>query len=272
MQEISIINISRTLSDDEISAALPNLQAQVSQHFAPAWAADATLVQEPRNSMPSPDSWWLVILDDSDQADALGYHDMTPSYMPLGKVFARTDRESGHTWTVTASHELLEMLADPWLNRVAPDLRDPNNPVFYAYEICDACQVDQLGYRINDTLVSNFVYPKWFEPNRNVSGPFDFLKLIERPLQVLPGGYIGIFEPRLGWRQYNGTASTKQFASDPSVSRQLTVRVGSRRDRRLRKYLGFDLQTSKPGKGENRRPGTIADIVSGMCLALIEPN
>jgi len=50
-----------------------------------------------------------VILDDSDQAGALGYHDLTSDGLPIGKVFAASDLKAGTSWTVTASHELLEM-------------------------------------------------------------------------------------------------------------------------------------------------------------------
>jgi len=42
-----------------------------------------------------------------------GHHDLTPDGLPVGKSFAGTDKHFGHSWTVTASHELLEMLADP---------------------------------------------------------------------------------------------------------------------------------------------------------------
>ena len=54
--------------------------------------------------------------DNPDQAGALGYHEITSQGTPLGKVFAKLDLQSGASWTVTLSHELLEMLADPWIN------------------------------------------------------------------------------------------------------------------------------------------------------------
>jgi hypothetical protein len=42
----------------------------------------------------------------------VGYHDLTNEGLPLGKVFAGSDMVNGYNWTVTASHELLEMLID----------------------------------------------------------------------------------------------------------------------------------------------------------------
>jgi hypothetical protein len=57
--------------------------------------------------------WWLTILEDSDHADALGYHETTDQGLSLGKVFAHLARQEGGNWTITARHELLEMLDDP---------------------------------------------------------------------------------------------------------------------------------------------------------------
>jgi hypothetical protein len=39
--------------------------------------------------LPAPDSWWLVFLDNSDQAGALAYHDLTNEGLPLSKVFVK---------------------------------------------------------------------------------------------------------------------------------------------------------------------------------------
>src|SRR2546425_8159515 len=82
---IAVVNESTVLSDSQVRAALPAFQAQVHDDFAPAWGIDADLVFVPRGRYAPAGSWWLVILDNSDQADALGYHDVTSSGTPLGK-------------------------------------------------------------------------------------------------------------------------------------------------------------------------------------------
>ena len=114
--KISVINSSTVLSDDEVKAAVPALQKQVSRDFAPAWGIDADLTFVAKGHKPSKTTWWLIILDNSDQAGALGYHDVTSEGLPIGKVFAGSDMQYGYNWTVTASHELLEMLGDPEIN------------------------------------------------------------------------------------------------------------------------------------------------------------
>jgi hypothetical protein len=166
------------------------------------------------------------MLDDSDQAGALGYHDLTDDGMPLGKVFAGTDLKFGSEWTVTASHELLEMLADPNINLTVFIQRDDSSGRLYAYEVCDACEADALGYKINNVLVSDFVFPSWFEdfrvPN---STQFDFGSHLTKPLELAGGGYIGIFDITSG----NGwTQLTAQRIKHMSVRGD----VGTRRERR----------------------------------------
>src|SRR5437667_8874014 len=114
---IAIVNACTVLTDDQIKAAIPALQTQVSRDFAPAWGVDAVLTFVPKGTKPPAGMWWLAILDNSDTAGALGYHDVTTRGLPLAKVFAATDIQYGAKWTITTSHELLEMLADPAVNQ-----------------------------------------------------------------------------------------------------------------------------------------------------------
>lgn len=99
--------------------AVPALQRQVAEHLAPAWGVNAAVTFLPAGSAPLKGSWWLVVLDNPDQAGALVYHDLTEEGRPMGKVFAATDMQYNRQWTVSASHELLEMLVDPDLNLAA---------------------------------------------------------------------------------------------------------------------------------------------------------
>src|SRR5438093_1549935 len=87
---ISVLNPSTVMKDSEVEALLPALQTQLDRDFLAAWNIPAELVFVPHGQTPDPDSWWLSILDNSDQAGALGYHDVTNEGLPLGKVFAGT--------------------------------------------------------------------------------------------------------------------------------------------------------------------------------------
>jgi hypothetical protein len=189
---IDLVNESTVIGDGEIAPLVAALQVQVAADFHPHWNAGCRLVH---TRAVGRTSWGLVILDDSDQAGALGYHDLTSAGLPLGKVFAKSVIADGLSWTVTASHELLEMLADPWIDSAV----QVGQETFYALEVADACEADQYGYLVNGIEVSDFVLPAWFQPD--AAGPFDVRGHITQPLELLPGGYIGEWTPSRGWTQ-----------------------------------------------------------------------
>ena len=223
--KIEIVNESTVIEDGELAKAVAAVQTQVHRDFAPVWGVDADLSFVRKGRKPGPGRWWAGVFDDSDRAGALGYHDLTSGGLPLGKVFAKSDVQSDSSWTNDISHEVLEMLGDPDINLTA--YREvEGKTLFYAYEVCDPCEDDADGYLIDGVLVSDFVFPAWFEGFRKEgSTQFDFRKHINRPFQLLPNGYIGVFDPssHRGWRQVNAKESPS-YASRP--------RPGSRRQRR----------------------------------------
>lgn len=254
MITVAIINKSTVLTDDNVRAAVPALQIQVTRDFAPIWATDAQLVFIGKNQQPPPDAWQLIILDDSDQAGALGYHE-TKSGDPIGFVFARSDLQAGLKWTVTASHELLELLADPYVFSTVfvagQGFRHP--ATLLALEVADACEADQFAYNITvppvagqaayDVAVSDFVTPAWFGAQPAADGKYSFMGHCTAPYQILSGGYIGAMPLRGAgnWTQITGRAAPEehtkwtchQLQGDGSFKEIVPPR-GSRRERRAR--------------------------------------
>jgi len=224
--QIAVINASTVLTDSQVQNVVPALQKQVSEHFFPVWGVDANLTFVSQGSTPPAGTWWLTVLDDSDQAGALGYHDITNEGLPLGKVFAGSDLKFGTEWTVTASHELLEMLGDPNINLTVFVQQNDSSGRLYAYEVCDAVEADNLGYKIGNTLVSDFVYPSWFEDFRAAnSTQFDYMQKVNAPLKLAAGGYIGIFDVTSG----NGWT---QITAQNELHARMRPDVGTRRERR----------------------------------------
>lgn len=224
---VSIINASTVISDTEAAAVTSALQTQVTRDFVPIWGVQANLTFVPHGHTAVAGSWQLAILDNSDQAGALGYHDITSTGQPLGKVFAKTDQMYGLSWSVTASHELLELLVDPWVNLTVFNQTTNTAGRIYSYEVCDACEDDSFGYMINSIRVSDFVTPAWFEGWRTQnSTKFDFSSHIHSPFALLTGGYISYFDVRggTGWQQ-------KTAETAPSIRSRPVV--GSRRERRM---------------------------------------
>ncbi|HJT70117.1 MAG TPA: hypothetical protein VJ731_07960 [Terriglobales bacterium] len=212
---LAITNASTCLTDAQVEAVVPALQKQVSNDFRAYWDLDCTLNFLPKGQ-PIVNGWWqIVVLDNPDQAGALGYHELTSQGSPLGKIFAKLDIDSGSSWTVTLSHELLEMLADPWINWCAVG----NDSKIYALEVCDAVEADNLGYLIDGVLVSDFVTPAWFEPT--CADRLDFKQHLSKELQLADGGYISVFNPSEGWTQITAQGGSR-----------LRIPAGSRRHRR----------------------------------------
>jgi len=206
---IAVVNQATVLTDAQVTAVVDALQIQVLRDFAPVWGKVARLWTFSKTASVPPAYWQLIITDDADVADALGYHETTASGQPLGKVFAQTTISAGLKWSVTISHELLEMLVDPWIN-VSAELDDATGAPtkFYSWEVCDACEDDQFSYLINGVSVSDFVTPAWFVPGS--AAPYDFGKHIASPFTLLAGGYIGELDvtSTAGWQQLDADKPT----------------------------------------------------------------
>lgn len=226
--QLAVINKS-DVPDTEVARATAAMQKQVSGDFAPLWGVDCdlTFYAGPR-ARPPASAWQLVIANDSDEAGALGYHDLTRAGQPLGKVFVRSTLAAGGLWSVTFSHEVLEILIDPNINLCA---FDESAGRLYAYEVCDAVEADGLAYKIDGVWVSDFVLPGWFEPLRVTKGErFAFKSKVRKPFALLPGGYISYFDLAggHGWQQI----SARHALDADARAYHTRARVGSRRERR----------------------------------------
>src|SRR4051812_39696815 len=224
-RDTAVLNRSTVASDDEVATIVGALQKQVDNDYARAWGTVAKLEFLPKDQLTGWENKWnLVVLDTSDEANALGYHDLTPDGLPLGKCFAKTDQLAGSQLSVTMSHELLEMLGDPDINLQAPD----EHGRIYAYENCDAVEADEIGYEIDGVLVSDFVYPEWFVPSLRgkTDVQFSHKQHVTGPFELAQGGYISVTDVwPPNWQQiYPPNAATVAAIQRP--------RVGSRRERR----------------------------------------
>ena len=253
MINISVVNHSTLFPAADLAPLVAALQIQVSRDFYPVWGVDAHLDAVPPGANPPPGYWVLGIFDDADQAGALGYHDVTPDGLPIGKVFVRLTLAQGSAVSSTASHELCEMLVDPDVNLCAEVDNARGVPIrFYAYEVCDAPEADAYNYMIAingvNIAVSDFVYPSWFESFRTI-GPFDFGNHITRPFQILPGGYIGYLDVghTRGWQQLTAhSASAKTSKKAQALARP---HPGSRRARRAMPREDWLVSEYAPGPG-----------------------
>lgn len=219
---ITCFNKAKTPLGVDYDALIAAMQVYIDQHVAPVWGTPAKLV---KTSGFVKNAWAMVFLDDADQPDALAYHDLTPEGLPLAKVFVRTTLKNKDLVSVSASHELVEMLVDPAINLLTTG---PDPKIIYAYESADP--VEQLSFDVNGIPLSDFVYPAYFETfHKPGSVRFDYLNKVKKPFQILSGGYQIIFKNGK-WSQVFGSATKKkQFARED--------RRGHRSEQRAKKKL-----------------------------------
>ena len=222
MAQIAVINESTQITAAEVQAMLPAFTQQWNKDLLPIWGVDTAAFQfVPKGKRPESGTWWLVFLDNSDQAEALAYHDLTNEGLPISKVFVKTIKEANESVSVGASHELVEMAVDPWLNSA---YQDPNG-TFWAGEVADPVEDDQYGYKIGEVLVTDFVTPNWFG-HEYAGKVIDLKGHAKSAFEVLTGGYAQMFNPGQGWVQVTGALAAK--------SPRVNAPKGSRRERRMR--------------------------------------
>jgi hypothetical protein len=179
---IACFNKAKAPLGVDLNRLVTTLQTYVDDHLVPVWGTPAKLI---KSTGFVKGAWGLVFLDNADQPGVTAYHDLTPEGMPLAKIFVETSLKDGDPVSVSASHELAEMLVDPATNMLA---HGADAKVGYAYEVGDPVQGP--GFRINGIPVSNFVYPAYFESfHKRGSAKFDHLGKLKRPFELLPGGY-----------------------------------------------------------------------------------
>jgi hypothetical protein len=188
---IAVMNESTMVSDEEVIAVMAALQTQVRRDLAPAWGVDAELTFIANGAEVPPGSWRLVIEDDSRHTEFISYHTLSDEGLPEVHVAVRAAKQAGLEWTMTASHDLLEMLANPRLDLTIFDSADGRKGRLYVREICDPVSSALLAYQIDGATVSNFVYPAWFESFRKRgSTQFDHGGHVNAPFEVAPGSYV----------------------------------------------------------------------------------
>jgi hypothetical protein len=238
LHRVAVLNRSTVATDDEVHAITSALQKQVDRHFSPTWGIGAKLHFVPSTDMTSwSQQWNLVVLDTSDEANALGYHDLTPEGLPLGKCFAKTDLAYGAKLSVTMSHELLEMLGDPNINLCS----QADDGTIYAYENCDAVEADEsrLRHRRRDGLRLRPAPSGSCRGRPQLKGGYSHGGHVTRPFELAKGGYISIFRDgrwtQLFAEQQQGVELSdeeKHVTGAHYAVPDARPRVGSRRERR----------------------------------------
>jgi len=197
---IACINKAKTPFPIKFATLISALQTYVDEHLAPVWGTSAKLVE---SSEPRKGAWTMMLLDTAkhvdlvlkgvDRTKVIAQHKLEHHGLPLAMVFvepalnAQSGLRDRDKVSVAASHELAEMLVDPGNNLWC----EISEGTFYAYEVCDP--VEEKRFRVKGLLMSNFVYPAYFDLSRKPkSTRFDHMGAVDRPFQILKDGYMPI--------------------------------------------------------------------------------
>jgi hypothetical protein len=183
-----------TIDVDLVHSAALALNIQVNRDLAQFWPISATVMYL-TSPKKIPAGIWPVQLVKTLPPGEGGFH-ADKHKQPYSKVIAS---KADTTWTIDASHEILEMLVDPYGNRmqssvaieiVGGEIKDGTGQYGYLVEACDPCEDNKYAYTINGIAVSDFITPHFYDPIVTPGTRYSFTGAIKGPRQILPGGYI----------------------------------------------------------------------------------
>lgn len=170
------------------------LNIQITRDLTPIWGVSGTVAAIESADHLDPGVWPVYIIDQLDD-DMAGFH-LTEHNQPFAMV------KAGDTWSLSASHEIIEMLVDPSGNRLVAstavavidnEVQDAIGKFEYLVEVCDPSEDPSCSYLVDGVLVSDFYTPSYFDPAGSLGARYSFSGRITRPRQVLPNGYLSWF-------------------------------------------------------------------------------
>jgi hypothetical protein len=189
-QNLALISEIEGHEPGDLARVAAALQRQATRDLSPIWNVSATVDAFPTLEDVPVGYWPMIIRDDIGFEGAAGIH-LDENGQPFALI------TFGDSWSLTASHEMLEMLGDPWGNRLIPGQspKPDQGRVEFLVEVCDPSEAAEFGYTVNDVLVSDFYTPRFFEPVPVVGARYSFTGAIKQPREVLRGGYISWHDP-----------------------------------------------------------------------------
>jgi hypothetical protein len=189
-RHIALVSLSTKLTPTQLSQTSAALQKQATRDLGPIWGIEATVDYFPDVKSIPLGYWPIIIMDKLNDPGAAGYH-TDKNNQPFSLV------ELDETWQLTCSHEMCEMLVDPYGNHTisAGSLEPSQGKVEYLVEVCDPCEDASFAYSINGILVSDFYTPNYFDPQAVPGVRYSYTGAISKPCEVLKNGYLSWQDP-----------------------------------------------------------------------------
>ena len=254
LRQVALVSETPKIHYSELARVGAALQKQMSRDFGPIWDVDST-VDAFDKLEDVPLGYWPMIVRDKISYAAAGIH-LDTDNQPMALI------TYSPTWSLTASHEALEMLADPFGNRlIAGDSPKPKQGrVEFLVEVSDPSEAEEFGYKVNGILVSDFYTPSYFDPIEASGVRYSFTGAIKKPRQVLKGGYLSWHDPVSDhwWQEMFLTGAKSSFV-DIGVLKG-TGSLRSMIDRRTNPLVMKALETALPKK----KPTSTANATKSM--------
>lgn len=210
IRQVALVSESSRVSFDEVAVVSAALQKQALRDLAPVWDISASVDPFARLEDVPLGYWPMIVKDNIGFPGAAGIH-LDKDGQPYALITSSNDND---IWSLTASHELLEMLVDPFGNQLEEgDSPKPDQGrVQFLVEVCDPSEAAQYAYTVNGVLVSDFYTPRYFDPVASPAIRYSFTNSIKEPRDVLPGGYLSWLEPVSGdWWQETWFGNVHNF-------------------------------------------------------------
>lgn len=243
INHLALVSESNQIDMRELTIVSAALQKQVVRDLCPIWSIAATVDPFERLEDIPLGYWPMVVLDDIG-FDAAGIH-LDKEGQPFSLITASEDND---VWSLTASHECLEMLVDPFGDRLVPgdSPKAGQGRVLFLVEVSDPSEAAQFGYSVNGALVSDFYTPRFFDPVVSGGVRYSFTDAIKKPRDILRGGYLSWMDPESGhWWQKTWFSGNKPKFVDLGP---LTAANGSFRSQIDRKTGQETHKAVKPGR------------------------
>lgn len=188
--QVAIVSQTERVPLEQVTLVSAAIQKQVTRDFQQYWDVEAS-VDAFGSLTDVPLGYWPIVIRDDIPFPAAGIHLNRANRQPFSLV------RFSSNWSLTTSHECLEMLADPFGRRViaGDSVKPGQGRVEYLVEICDPSEAAQFGYSVNGILVSDFYTPAFFDPTVSPGVRYSFNGVITQPRQVLDGGYLSWRDP-----------------------------------------------------------------------------
>lgn len=190
-RHLALVADTKKVTPSQLTKVAAALQKQATRDFGQIWEIQANVSGFTNLEDVPTDYWPVIIRDDIKTPGAAGVHEDKN-----GQPFALVQYEKD--WPLTASHETLEMLGDPFGNRlVAGKSPKPGQGrVNFLVEVCDPSEDRQFAYTVNGITLSDFYTPHYFDPVTAPSVRYSFTGAITKPRTILRGGYLSWVVPQ----------------------------------------------------------------------------